>query len=73
VYSLFDRKSLDAELLALISKSLGYDFTKLYSNDDSQKNNQEKYMVLLEIDQSKLQELSSDEKIKLMNFWKVSE
>jgi len=73
VYSLFERESLDTKRLSLISKVLGHNFTKLYSNYDSQKNNHEKYLVLLEIDQPKLQELSSDEKIKLVYSQKVSE
>ena len=49
-----------------VSSSVGAAKQRWYSDDDSQKNNQEKYniMILLEIDQSKLQELSSDEKIK---------
>ena len=73
VYSLFQRKTLSIELLILISKALDFDFLELYIESDKEEENRKKYVVILEVDQSKLQQLSSDESMKIIKSWIITE
>ena len=77
VYSIFRRKSIDTEQLFLISKVLNVDFTKLYFEDENEDESdhiqsQKKYIVILETDQLKIEELESDKRVKLVKWWQVS-
>lgn len=61
VYSIFTRKSIDIDQLLLISKVLEHDFiAELYSGVSIHK----KYIVVLEVDEQQLQELSSKSYVK---------
>jgi transcriptional regulator with XRE-family HTH domain len=70
VYSLFERRSIDLELLILISKILEDDLLGLYLED---KNQRKDYMVLIETSELKIKELSSDHLVKIIKTWKKSE
>ncbi|GHT05855.1 hypothetical protein AGMMS49525_13590 [Bacteroidia bacterium] len=57
VYNLFKRKSIDTEQLKLISEILNFDFFAIYSIPQS------KYLVLLEVDEQRLQDFSGDKSL----------
>jgi transcriptional regulator with XRE-family HTH domain len=52
-YSIFKRESIDIELLTKISEVLNYDFVAKYSPQ------QETYLVIVEVDEQKLNKLKS--------------
>ena len=55
VYSIFRRKSIDIELLLLISKVLQYDFiNEIYCKHSED----EKYLVLIETDKQQLEQIT---------------
>jgi plasmid maintenance system antidote protein VapI len=57
VYSIFRRKSIDIELLLLISRELEYDFiTEIYVAKDTEN---KKYLALIAIDQQQLNQISN--------------
>ncbi|MDR0866773.1 MAG: helix-turn-helix domain-containing protein [Candidatus Symbiothrix sp.] len=70
VYSLFERRSIDLELLILISKILEDDLLALYLEDENQRKD---YMALIETNELKIKELSSDHLVKIVKTWKTSE
>jgi hypothetical protein len=69
-YTLFKRRNIDLEVLHRISKILAYDFVSLYIVEEAPRCNS---IVVLETNDTKLKELSSDEKVKIIKTWKVSE
>jgi len=66
VHSIFERKSLDTELLIRISNVLSFNFLLLYNES---KNN--KYFIIIESDKAFLEELLSYNFIKVLGFYKV--
>lgn len=70
VYSIFGRNNIDIEQLLLISKVLEHDFLAEYY---AEKDNPEgKVLIILEMSQEKLRDLSSDATTQIIQSWKVS-
>jgi predicted transcriptional regulator len=70
VYSLFERRNIDLELLILVSKIIDCDLLALYLEDENQRGD---YIALIETNRLKMNELFSDDLIKVVKTWKVSE
>jgi predicted transcriptional regulator len=68
VYSIFERKDINMYQLRLISQVLEYDFLSLYDENPPRQ-----CIILLQADETKLQELKADNAIKIINSWIVSE
>jgi predicted transcriptional regulator len=68
VYSIFDRKNINMDQLGLISQVLGCDFLSLYDEKPPQQ-----CIIMLQTDETKLQELKADHALKIINSWIVSE
>lgn len=68
VHSIFQRKSIDIQQLITISEVLEYDFLKLYYEE----NPPHKYMLLVELDKIKLNEMENDKSIKIIQQWRMS-
>jgi transcriptional regulator with XRE-family HTH domain len=64
-YSIFNRKSIDSELLALISEILGYDFKSEYGEPC---NIDQDCIALIRTNKTKLNELLEDKSINLISF-----
>jgi hypothetical protein len=63
VYSIFKRKNIDILQLHLISQVLNYDFiSEVCFKNDVQK----KYLIIIEVDEQRLQEFLSDASIKFI-------
>ena len=71
IYDIFNRNIIDYELLQKISKFLDYDFmSECYSYE--KKHNKYSF-VLIEIDNSKLIELSSNKSVKILKVFEFEE
>ena len=68
VHSIFQRKSIDIQQLITISEVLEYDFLKLYHEEDTC----HKYVLLVELDKMKLDEVENDKSIKIIQQWEMS-
>ncbi|MDR3218617.1 MAG: transcriptional regulator [Dysgonamonadaceae bacterium] len=64
-YSIFKRKSIDSELLVLISEILGYDFKSEYGEPC---NTGQDCIVLIRTNKAKLNELREDKSIDFISF-----
>ncbi len=65
VYDIFTRKSIDIEQLLLISKVLNYDFiSEIYLQNKSTK----KYVIVAELSEQQLQDLSEEKPVRLIHF-----
>ena len=62
VYSIFKRKNIDLQLIETISKILNCDLLIEYRADDSQS----KYILIIEVDYSKMKEIQSDSLIHIL-------
>jgi transcriptional regulator with XRE-family HTH domain len=69
-YSLFERRNIDLELLVSISKIIDCDLLALYWDNVKPERN---YIAIIETNQLKINELSSDKRIKIVKAWKMSE
>jgi transcriptional regulator with XRE-family HTH domain len=69
VYSIFGRNNIDLNLLTSISEILGCDLLNLYLEDENRRKN---YIALIEVDESKMNELLSDDSFKIIQSWQVS-
>jgi transcriptional regulator with XRE-family HTH domain len=67
-YSIFERKNVDVELLADISKVLNCDLLSFYRNNVPQPD----YIVLIETNERKIKEIRSDNSIKILYVQKNS-
>ncbi|GHT33456.1 hypothetical protein FACS189434_07620 [Bacteroidia bacterium] len=68
VYSIFQSESIDMQLLCKISKVLDYDFIWEYYLDEDKKS-QHTHVVVAEMNEARLSELSSDTSITLVKTW----
>jgi transcriptional regulator with XRE-family HTH domain len=72
-YSIFHRKSINVDLLQLISKALDYDFAEVYNESLDVVNNQKQCIIVLETNQKKLDELQTDAAICIIHSRKLSD
>jgi plasmid maintenance system antidote protein VapI len=70
VYSLFERRNIDLELLVSISKILNYDLSTLYLEEDNQS---KEYILIIKTNELKKNELLLDDRIKIIEAWRMSE
>jgi len=61
VYSIFNRRNIDLQLLSTMSEILEYDLLA-----ECQNNSQPKYFVAIEVDDLKMKEIQSDSLIKIL-------
>ncbi|MDR0872286.1 MAG: helix-turn-helix domain-containing protein [Prevotellaceae bacterium] len=71
VYSIFQSESIDMQQLCKISNVLDYDFIWEYYLDEDKKS-QRTHVVVAEMSETKLSELSSDKSITLIKTWMKS-
>jgi transcriptional regulator with XRE-family HTH domain len=69
IYSIFERKNVDLELLTMISKVLDYDFLALYHEN---KDRQQHYKITLETNATKMRDLLSDDLIRIIELQEMS-
>jgi transcriptional regulator with XRE-family HTH domain len=66
IYSIFQNKSIDVDLLVRISKILNYNFLlEYFENDKPHKD----YIIIAEVDNSKIEELKSNPSVKIIKSW----
>jgi hypothetical protein len=71
VYDIFERSNINFEQLVLISSVLNYDFvSELYAKKEN--NLQGRYIVILEMNGIKFQELLADTSVQIIISWEVS-
>ncbi|MDR1154480.1 MAG: helix-turn-helix domain-containing protein [Bacteroidales bacterium] len=73
VYSIFRRKSINIDLLRLISKALNYDFTEIYNKSLEMPKELESCVIVLETSRKKLDELQADTAVCIVRSWMLSE
>ena len=66
VHSIYERKSIDVDFLGRISSVLEFDFPAYY-----EKSKQENYLVMIESNRDFLENLLSDEFIRVLGFYKT--
>jgi transcriptional regulator with XRE-family HTH domain len=72
-YSIFCRKSINIDLLRLISEALKYDFVEIYNKSLDMNVIQKQCVVILETNLRKLEELQMDVSVHVVHSWTVSE
>jgi transcriptional regulator with XRE-family HTH domain len=72
-YSIFRRKSINIDLLQLISEALKYDFVEIYNQSLDTPKVQKQCVVVLETNLKKLEELQMDAFVHIVHSWTVSE
>jgi transcriptional regulator with XRE-family HTH domain len=69
-YSIFRRRSINIDLLQLISEALDYDFVEIYNK--SLNTNQGQCVIVLEADVKKLKEFQANNSVRIIRSWMVS-
>ncbi|MDR0682198.1 MAG: helix-turn-helix domain-containing protein [Dysgonamonadaceae bacterium] len=72
-YSIFHRKSINIDLLQLVSEALKYDFVEIYNKSLDMNLIQKQCVVVLETDLKRLEELQVDASVHIVHSWTVSE
>jgi transcriptional regulator with XRE-family HTH domain len=72
-YSIFRRKSVNIDLLQLVSEALNYDFVEIYNKSLDMNKLQKHCVVVLETNAKKLEELQTDTSVHVVHSWMVSE
>jgi len=70
IYSIYKRRVIDYELLLLISEVLEYDFLELCYDI---KSNSDDFIIILETNKLKKNELSADESIKIIKILDIQQ
>jgi transcriptional regulator with XRE-family HTH domain len=72
-YSIFRRRSINIDLLQLISEALNYDFVKIYNKSLNMNYAPRQCIIVLEADVKKLKEFQSNDSVRVVRSWMVSE
>jgi transcriptional regulator with XRE-family HTH domain len=72
-YSIFRRKSVNIDLLQLISEALDYDFGEIYNKSLNKNEEQKQCIIVLEADIKKLKEFQTNQSVRIIRSWAVSE